>query len=185
MSFVGKRRVASKYKRRVGNPNAGSTQIKRVLYNPYTKKLYVSRKRTVMTHTPQFKLGRKIETSSEWHGDNMEEFPSPTVTRFVLQNCNGLPTTRDTNFFKSDMTELISKDIHFLALPECNVNCINVEVTNGYKEAFASITNNGVFTATNAPIFEPSVKYQPGGVATGFHGQLISRYIRQTQDKYG
>ena len=155
------------------------------MYNPYTKKLYVSRKKLDIHRAPQFKLGRAVEKASEWHGDNMIDSPSPQATRFVLQNCNGLPTTRDTNIFKSRMTELISNDIHFLAMPECNVNCINKELVNGFKESFAQITNNGVFNVTNAAIFGPEVKYQPGGVATGFFGQLITRYIRQTKDKYG
>ena len=126
-----------------------------------------------------------ITHTKEWFGDTMDEFPAATHTRFLLQNCNGLSTANDCNFFKSSMTEIISKDIHFLALPEINVNCINVNITNGYKEAFVNITNNGVFNATNTPIFDSNTKYQPGGVGSGFFGQLTSRYIRQSKDKYG
>ena len=185
MSLLGKRRVAGKYKKRLGNQRRYSTNTPRVLYNPYTKKLYTSRRKIATMKIPQFKLGRTFQHSGDWYGDQMTEFPTSTDTRFILQNCHGLPTNKDTNIFKSLMTELISKDIHFMALPEINVNCINIEVTNGFKDAFASITNNGVFNATNAPIFDKTVRYQPGGVASGFFGQLTSRYIRQTKDKYG
>ena len=185
MSLLKKRRVARKYTRRQRNLAQQTTTAPKVLYNPYTKKLYVSRKKIAINKGPQFKLGRTAATTSEWQGDTMTEFPSPRATRFVLQNCHGLPTTRELNVFKSRMTELISNDIHFLAMPECNVNCINKDLVNGYKESFAQITNNGVFNVTNAAIFGHEVRYQPGGVATGFFGQLINRYIKHTQDKYG
>ena len=185
MSLLGRRRVAGKYKRKYGNSAKAQSQQPRVLYNPYTKKLYTSRKKAIIKRMPQFKFGRVFNDTSDWFGDKMTEFPASIDTRFALQNCNGLPTSKDTNIFKSMITEMTSKDIHFMAFPEVNVNCINLDVTNGYKDAFASITNNGVFNANNAPVFESSVKYQPGGVASGFFGQLVGRYTRQTKDKYG
>ena len=185
MSILRRRRVAGKYKRHQRNHAQNTNDKPRVIYNPYTKKLYVSRKKLEIARTPQFKLRGTTVTTSEWHGDVMDDLPSPNTTRFLLQNCNGLPTGRDTNIFKSFMTDIITKDVHFVAMPECNVNCINKELINGFKDGFASITNNGVFNATNTPIFEPDVRYQPGGVATCFFGQLTSRYIRQSKDKYG
>ena len=185
MSLLGKRQVAVRFKKKYSNHAQNTTPIPRVLYNPYKRKLFVSRKKLEHVRTPQFKMGKKFENTSEWFGDTMDEFPAVTHTRFVLQNCNGLSTSSDRNFFKSNMTEIVSKDIHFLALPEINVNCINVNITNGYKEAFVNITNNGVFNATNTPIFDSNIKYQPGGVASGFFGQLTTRYIKHSKDKYG
>ena len=185
MSLLRKRRVANKYKRRHGSVVQSNHQSPKIFYNPYTKKLQLSKAKAKVVKTPQFKIRKKEITMGEWHGDNMSERPAAHETRFVLQNCNGLSTSNDLNLFKSQMTDLITKDIHFLALPEINVNCVNVNLTNGYRDAFAEITNNGIFSVTNSAVFESNTKYQPGGVGSGFFGKLVTRYTSNKKDKYG
>ena len=134
---------------------------------------------------PQFKIRRSQPKLSDWIGDNMQEHPNPTDTRFLLQNCHGLPLLKDTNFFKSKITSILVNDIHFMALPEINVNCLNSGLTNGYKEAFSQLVPDGVFTTTNSPVFEKDHRFQPGGVASGFFGKLVTRFVSQGSDKYG
>ena len=155
------------------------------MFNPYKKKLMIVRPTRTNRKLPQFKIRRNGPVLSDWIGDNMQEHPEPTSTRFLLQNCHGLPLLSDTNFFKSKITDILVNDIHFMSLPEINVNCLNVGLTNGYKEAFSQLVPDGVFTTTNTPIFEKEHRYQPGGVASGFFGKLVTRYVSQKSDKYG
>ena len=186
MSPLQKRRVAKRYQRKLSNSTSSKTNTPAIIYNPYTRQLQLKRKSKATTaKTPQFKFRRGAQEAGNWIGDQMDHQPLPTETRFILQNCNGLSTSSDLNIFKSDMTEVIRKDIHFLALPEINVNCANVGLTNGYKEAFAEITPNGIFQVSNSKVFESRVKYQPGGVGTGFFGKLVTRLIRTQKEKYG
>ena len=87
MSLLRKRRVAGKFKRRPSNLAHVHQPAPRVIYNPYSKKLYVSKKRSPQNRVPQFKLGKKFENNSDWYGDVMREFPAANDTRFLLQNC--------------------------------------------------------------------------------------------------
>ena len=185
MSILKRRRVASLLKRKLGNSVREKQAPPKIAYNPYKKKLTIQRHQKIRTRSPQFKLRSQPQTCSAWVGDDLSAHPPPSLTRFLLQNCNGLPLMRDTNYFKSTITELLANDVHFMGLPEINVNCINHELINGYKEAFTSIVSDGIFTTTNSSIFEGTHKFQPGGVATGFFGRLVTRYVGHTKDKYG
>ena len=185
MSILRRRRVAAKLKRKTGNGVGNLTPPPKIVYNPYKKKLMIVKKSSPSKKIPQFKFRKQPPQLSDWIGDTMHEHPDPTVTRFLLQNCHGLPLLKDTNYFKSKITQILVNDIHFMALPEINVNCMNSELTQGYKEAFSQLVPDGVFTTTNSPVFEKNHRYQPGGVASGFFGKLVTRYVSQKCDKYG
>ena len=185
MSLLGRKRVCRRHKNAKAQHVRGNEKPSRIVYNPYTKKLMISSKRKQQNKHPQFRLRSTPTNVGDWHGDIMVNDPRAQDTRFILQNCNGLPTSYDLNFFKSKITEFLTKNGHFLALPEANVNCVNVGLINSYKEGFASITNNGIFNLTNSPVFDAMTKYQPGGVATGFFGKLVSRYMKQEKDSLG
>ena len=185
MSIIRKRRVVSKLKRKLDNVVDNTSSSPTIVYNPYKKKLMIVKKTNKTRKLPQFKIRRTQPTISDWIGENMSEHPLPTQTRFLLQNCHGLPLLTDSNYFKSKITSILVNDVHFMALPEINVNCLNSELTNRYKEAFSQLVPDGVFTTTNSPVFEKEHRYQPGGVASGFFGKLVTRYVAQNHDKYG
>ena len=145
-----------------------------------------TKKHSFTRRIPQFKIRpRNHHALSDWEGDNLQDHPQPHLTRFLLQNCHGLPLMNDTNYFKSLITGVLVHDVHYMAFPEINANCVNKELVNGYKDAFSNIVSDGVFLATNATVFHKDHRYQPGGVASGFFGKLVTRYMKQGRDKYG
>ena len=186
MSLIGTKRTFTDTQRKVRRFARDNCTVNKVAYNPYTKKLSLTRKHHFTRRIPQFKIRpSQNHRISDWVGDNLQNHPPPHLTRFLLQNCHGLPLMNDTNYFQSLVTNVLVHDVHFMAFPEINANCLNKDLVNGYKDAFSSIVSDGVFLSTNSPVFTKDHKYQPGGVASGFFGRLVTRYINQGRDKYG
>ena len=133
----------------------------------------------------QTKIAHHHETESGWVGDSMQPTVSNSCTRFWLQNCNGLPTTKDKNWFQYDLKNVTDNNIHYYAFPESNINASNGDITSHLGQIHQNVVQSGVFTITNTKGYPHNHKYQPGGISSGFHGRLENRYACTRRDKYG
>ena len=115
----------------------------------------------------------------------MTEIVSNNCTRFWLQNCRGLPTTKDKNWFQYDMCNIVKNNIHYYSLPEANINVSNTEIVSHIQQVHYNIVQSGTFTITNTPSYPHQHRRQPGGIASGFYGRLENRYAKTVKDKYG
>ena len=162
-----------------------SCKLKEIFWNPY-KKRYVHRKERVKRNTQQQSKLITISTKTnenKWIGDTMTELVSNNCTRFWLQNCRGLPTTKDKNWFQYDMCNIVKNNIHYYSLPEANINVSNTEIVSHIQQVHYNIVQSGTFTITNTPAYPHQHRRQPGGIASGFYGRLENRYAKTVKDK--
>ena len=122
---------------------------------------------------------------NKWIGDDMIDIVSSNCTRFWLQNCRGLPTTKDKNRFQYNLYNMVKNNIHYYSLPEASINISNTETVSHIQQVHYNVVQSGIFTITNTPAFPHQHRRQPGGVASGFYGRLENQYAKTVKDKYG
>ena len=164
--------------------------LKAMMYNPYKRKLQLRKKQNQpikkCCRNIQLKLSSPSQKNdNKWFGSNLVGPPKRSDTRFLLLNINGIKRNQDKNHFRSQLTSILEKHVHYFSLTEINMNCLNKTLKNNTIQTFEQILPNGAISMTNTPIMNPKVEYQPGGVAAGFFGMLNNRYINVKFDKYG
>ena len=174
------RRVTHASRMNLDNPG-----LRDIIWNPYRNRYEPKTKQQKKRTKIQTKLAHHHETESTWIGDRMQLTVSNSCTRFWLQNCNGLPTTKDKNWFQYDLHNILDHNIHYYAFPEANINASNGDITSHLGQIHQNVVQSGVFTLTNTKGYPHNQKYQPGGVSSGFHGRLENRYACTKRDKYG
>ena len=155
-------------------------------YNCYTKQYIVPKPpKTSKTFNKYIRYSSQIPTDDSWVGNEMPPEPHKRATRFWYQNCNGLINSNDVSKFHYDMNTLLEQNIHYISLSETNVNCSHVFSKYQIEHSFKQLTEHGRIDITNTPGFSTNSRYQPGGVAAGFHGRICNRYSKQHRDKCG
>lgn len=155
-------------------------------YNCYTKQYIVPKPpKTSKTFNKYIRYSSQIPTDDSWVGNEMPPEPHTRATRFWYQNCNGLINSNDVSKFHYDMNTLLEQNIHYISLSETNVNCSHVFSKYQIEHSFKQLTEHGRIDITNTPGFSTNSRYQPGGVAAGFHGRICNRYSKQHRDKCG
>ena len=156
----------------------------KVRRNPYDgKPILPSRNKRKTKRQFQTKL-HLMDDKEEWFGERVVGKPESNVTRFMLMNSRGLPYT-DMNFFKSFLTSIIQKNVHYFSLPEININTYNEDLKVALSSATETVIPGGYFHMTNSNIFSHQIARQAGGVAAGFHGRLSRKFHRTLYDAYG
>ena len=152
--------------------------------NPYTGKIILP-SRIKRNHRRQFQTKLTMQNmDDEWFGESVDRKPEKSVTRFMLMNCRGLPYT-DMNFFRSFLTSIMEKNVHYFSLPEININTYNEDLKVAISSATETVIPGGFFHMINSKVLHPMVAKQPGGVAAGFHGRLRRKYHSTKYDDYG
>ena len=177
--------------KKVGDLSCGGMRKhihKMIIYDPYKKKIVQkrnSKQKYGKNNQQQLLNFRPKKEDKEWYGDKLIHKPNKNTTRFMLLNCNGISRSQDTNWFKSQITRIINRDVHYMALVEANIIPHNSQLKQRLLSAFSEIVPDGIFTLTNTKIAGTKHEFQPGGVASGFFGKLRNRYTRTTVDKMG
>ena len=162
-----------------------------VIRNPYTNRLQVTNlpiksKTKKSPKMLQSNFTRKMEQQDQdWFGTNMATRKiTPSTTRFLLYNPNGLPY-RDTDFLLSLIRTCIENQVHYCSFTEINVNANNLLLKNKMKQSVESFIQNGLFHMHNTRVHGDDVEYQPGGIAAWFYGKLNRKFLGVSYDKHG
>jgi len=158
MSFESRSRMSRRatYARRLNPDNLG---VRDVVWNPYRNRYEPKTKKRTKRKIIQTKIAHHHETESGWVGDSMQPTVSNSCTRFWLQNCNGLPTTKDKNWFQYDLKNVTDNNIHYYAFPESNINASNGDITSHLGQIHQNVVQSGVFTITNTKGYPHNHKY--------------------------
>ena len=94
-----------------------------IMYNPYKQKLQFRKKPTQQTHTTTYTQttlpkSKHHHHDNQWIGENLSAPPPRKDTRFMLLNINGIQRSRDKNHFRSQLTTILEKHVHYMALTE-------------------------------------------------------------------
>ena len=76
------------------------------------------------------------------------------------------------------MNTYIEQNIHYVSFAETNDNNTHVFTKYQIEHSFKQCTEHGRIDIHNTPGFISKTRYQPGGVATGFHGRLCNRFSK-------
>ena len=166
-------------------PKIDTTKLK---YNPYTKTYITSTKRANPRSThpqPLLQYSSHSANDDSWIGDDMSPPPAPNHTRFWVQNCQGMITARDLNRFHYEMQLYLDNNIHYLALSETRINPSHTQTIYEIEHGFNHLISHGRIDVVNTPKFTCSSSYQPGGVASAFHGRISNRYTKTIRDPIG
>ena len=161
--------------------------VRDTVYNPY-KKQYVKRGPTLRRTKEQelqLTLAEKEEPSDVlWIGDKMEEVRQEGVMRVWHQNWNGVEKY-DEEIMKYQLSLLIDNNINYFSIVETRINQNHKQSMEKWRGAKESIIPNGEIKFTSTPDFPNDTPNQPGGLLSGYHGALRSRYRTQQVDKMG
>ena len=86
----------------------------KLIYNPYKDNIekFHNPYPYNQNKTLQKKMPRKsVDDDTKWIGNVMNTIPKRMLTRFMLQNCNGLERTTDKNYFKAHITAILIKGV--------------------------------------------------------------------------
>ena len=158
-------------------------------YNPYNK-TYVSTKskrcpNINTSHQKFIKYSSPQSSDGEWVGDDLSTPPKPNLTRFWLQNCQGMVTAQDINRFHFEMEQYLDNNIHYMAFTESRLNPNHTKTTYDIEHGFNHLVSHGRIDLANTPGFNPHSAFQPGGVVSAFHGRMSNRYTKTVRDKAG
>ena len=186
MKFIKEKTSSKEGGRRGGKDNKKS---RKMLYNPYKKKIekiYTTNKNeNTQLSQSQIEYYKTSEEDKKWYGDDLTCKPQKHETRFMFLNCNGLSRAEDTNWFKSQITRIIQKDVHYISLAEINVNTHNKVLRNRLLQAYSEVLPDGILNLNNTNTRDSKAEYQPGGVAGGFFGKIRNRYKKTKYDPGG
>lgn len=158
-------------------------------YNPYNKSYVRSnkkQKRKVSNVQANFlRYSSSQHMDDEWVSDNLSTPPNPKHTRFWLQNCQGVITTRDINQYHFETQKYLDKNIQYLAFTETRINPSRSQTTFELEHGYTHLVSHGRIDITNTPGFPSTSSYQPGGVAAAFHGRISNRYTKAIRDPGG
>ena len=141
----------AKYGRRLSR-GGSNRKYEDLVYDPYKKKIIKKQKlKKKYSRTEQSKIIKMqpLREDKNWFGDTLTQKPNKNTTRFMLLNCNGISRSRDTNWFKSQLTRIIQKDVHYMALVESNVNPYNAQLRQRLLQAYSEIIPDGILNLTN------------------------------------
>ena len=94
--------------------------------NPYQRKSHcVKMKKDKMqmqniTLEPKMTFANEWESDAVWIGDDFQH-KCKKVTRFWLQNPNGISAKSDFQTFRGDIEDMMNAEVDFVALPETNL----------------------------------------------------------------
>ena len=152
------------------------------IYNPYKKK-YVAReptKRRTKKEQIQFLMQPKEhERDYVWVGDEMEVEKEEGTIRVWLQNWNGVEKLKE-EMMLYQLSVIVDNNVNYFGITESRLNQFNRIVNKKWELARDRIMPNGELLVTNTPGYPIDTPHQPGGVFSGFLGELYPRY-----DKYG
>ena len=159
----------------------------KTIYNPYKKK-YVLREPT-KRKTKEEKIHmllnvRENERDCIWVGDEIEVDKQKGTTRMWLQNWNGIEKIHD-EMMMYQLSTLIDNNVNYFGVTESRMNQYNRLVNKKWELARDRIMPHGEMLVTSTPGYPTDTPHQPGGVVSGFHGELYSRYDKSGRDPMG
>lgn len=180
------------------SPNAQSLKPKKIIfpkidqskivYNPYTKQYMTKHKKThkqTLQRQPILRYSSHQDNDSAWIGDDMSTPPAHNLTRFWMQNCQGMVTAQDINRYHYEMQKYIDNNIHYLAFSETRINSAHTQTVYEIEHGFNHLVSHGRIDVLNTPKFSSNSAYQPRGVASAFHGRISNRFTKTIRDSVG
>ena len=157
-----------------------------LVYNPYKNKL----QRSEVSHRPNKNFLQTLfstggtSNGDEHFGHNIFVEPKRHNTRFLAYNPNGLPY-KDDIYLTQLLRRCLELNVHYCGFSEINVNTNNTTLRNRMKTAAEKFLQNGLFHMANSFSHGGAVEFQPGGVASWFHGRLNNKFLGVSYDSRG
>jgi len=163
---------------------------KKIVRNPYQRKHNYDKSSKDKIQPKNIFLEPKMTFAKEWESDVVwigDDFQHKCnkVTRFWLQNPNGISAKYDFQTFRGDIEDMMNAEVDFVALPETKLNSNNKYVKEKLHIIVENHCSNGKLCITNTKSFCKDTCNQPGGVATIAQGNLSGRYAGAGCDSLG
>ena len=165
-----------------------SVDPSKLMYNPYNRSYIKSKKRHSKPNTNHRKFIKYASLDyrdDQWIGDDLSIPPQHNHTRFWSQNCQGLVTAHDINRYHFENQMYLDHNIHYLAFSETRINPAHTQTIYEIDHGFNHLVSHGRIDIVNTPGYRSNSAYQPGGVASAFHGRISNRYTKTIRDPAG
>ena len=95
------------------------------------------------------------------------------------------PTSFNFRESKKSHFNYLDHNIHYLAFSETRINPSHTQTIYEIDHGFTHLVTHGRIDIVNTPGFRSSSAFQPGGIASAFHGKISNRYTKTIRGPAG